>query len=441
MSSADKAWSLPSVTRRDIQLTCLDDESRLYPRRLYPVRADGMRVWMLGEESPYLDLVMGYSSINFGHANPVAIQAIQDVSSIISQIHSFHVPWLVDLSEFLVSRLSPNGGYRCYYDVGGSAAVGTAIRIARSATGRRNVISFSGAFHGCGFASAAATDQVFLGREQYGTDGLPSGFEQTAFPDDRLGVSSEQSLAALRRLAKSSDPACVIIEPIQGAAGFRMPPAGFLAEVQTICRDCGSLFILDDIQMGVGRSGDLFSARVFDLEPDITLLSKSLAGGLYPLSVTMARDCILQSPNKRTSAFQATFDNSPIGTFIALRILTWAEQAGVYAHGIQQGKALTDLLQTILDFPFVACLRCIGLAIAFDCIDPTTGQASSRIAEAIVQVGFDQKLLLYASGPYRNVIKLAPPLTITDSDVALVARRLEEVMRAIEGNPCWQTRA
>jgi 4-aminobutyrate aminotransferase/(S)-3-amino-2-methylpropionate transaminase len=267
---------------------CPCDESVMYETLLYPMRAKGMWVWVEDDGDPYLDLVLGYSSNNFGHCHPQIVEAAQEACARLTQVHSFHTRAKLLLSEWLSLAVILNRPYQVYFDIGGASVVGGALRLCRAATGNRIVVGFSGAFHGTSYLAATVTDPRLLDKRQYGLGDFDGDVVRLPFPDRLGSVSSADCLGLLDGVLAQEDVAAVIVEPIQGAAGFIQPHNDFLPGLRERTAASQVPLIVDEIQMGVGRAGALYSFSRHGIEPDVVTLSKSLAGGMFPLSALIA---------------------------------------------------------------------------------------------------------------------------------------------------------
>lgn len=410
-------------------LSC--DESAMYRREMFPVSAEGMWVTFEGDTTPYLDLVLGFSSLNLGHGHPVVLRAAAEGIGKISQIHSFHTEGQLELSRILVEQLHVQHGYRVYFDVGGGSVVSAAMRVARAATGRSKVVSLDGAFHGTGFGPASVSDPQLLKRSQYGGSRLDADVVRIPFPSQETQTLDEFQRSLCRSEAQC-EIAAVILEPIQGAAGFRIPSDSLLQEVSNYARDVGALLIIDEIQVGLGRAGKFFAHQYWSIEPDIVLLSKSLAGGVYPLSAFICREELLEDVPKTGTAFQSTFNNNPLGTHIAWRTTDYLIEADLCQNAAEQGEELLSELRPLSCRPFISGLRGVGLAIAFDIVDPASGKSAADIASDFVEFALDQRILLYRCGPHHNTIKVAPPITIAKEDRIVIAAQLNRLAAQFE---------
>lgn len=407
--------------------SCACDESKMYNKFMVPHKAEGMWVWGMNDDEPYLDLIMGYSSINFGHKCPEIEKGVKEALESIIQINSFHSQSQIELSYYLSRKLSSEINYKVYYDLGGSNAVCDAIRLCRQFTGRQKIVAFEGAYHGSSYDSGAITDENFLNQEQYGYNSLREDVIRIPFPNPYKGIETDYCIDRLEEALKSDDkPAGLFIEPIQGANGFIIPDNDFLQAVRELTLKYNVIMVDDEIQVGVGRTGSLYSIHNWNITPDIVLLSKSLAGSYYPLSAVIAREEIFNATSPKKTAFQSTFNNSPFGTYIALKTLEYAESNHIFENVGLLGKLLLNQLSFLNEIPWIDNLRGIGLAIAFDIVMNKTDKQPDRIlAKEFVEYAFENHILIYPCGVNDNVIKIAPPLNITKEEAEDIANRLK----------------
>jgi 4-aminobutyrate aminotransferase/(S)-3-amino-2-methylpropionate transaminase len=408
--------------------SCPCDEFKMYDQFIVPQKAKGMWVWGMDDPEPYLDLVMGYSSVNFGHNCPELEKGVREALESVVQIHSFHSQSQIELSHYLSQKLSREIHYKVYYDVGGTNAVCDAIRLCRQYTGRRKIVAFDGAYHGTGFSPGAATDHNFLNQDQYGGNPLKNDVIRIPFPNAYQGVTAGDCIEKLEEAFGSGDkPAGLIFEPVQGANGFIIPDSDFIQALRQLTLKHKVVLVDDEIQMGMGRAGYLYSIQHWNITPDIVLLSKSLAGSYYPLSAVIARAEIFDATSAQKTAFQGTFNNNPFGTNIALKTLQYAETHRIFEKVKPLGSLLLKKLGFVWEIPWIDNLRGIGLALAFDIVFSKTGKQPDRIlAKEFVEFALQNHILLYPSGTQKNVIKIAPPLNITEEEVEKIAVCLKD---------------
>jgi 4-aminobutyrate aminotransferase-like enzyme len=404
---------------------CPCDESKMYDRFLMPVKSKGMWVWFEGETDPYLDLVLNYCSVNFGHSYPPIVEIVKKAAERGEQIHSFHSKDKLELSEYLAKKAGEDKKYKVYFNVGGSAAVSDAIRLCRFATGNRYMISFSGAFHGVSDAAAAVTDDRLVAKAQYGIPMADYTFF-VPFPGTHTNISVTQCISKIEGLISTYDIAGVIVEPIQGAAGFIFPKDSFLPKLSALCTKHNVNLIMDEIQAGFGRAGSFFAFQYYGVkEPDIVLLSKSIAGGYFPVSAVIARADFFDPVPSRGTAFQTTFNNSFMGLYIANQVIKLVQTQRLFDNILEKGEVFLEKLQFLTQSPYVKNLRGLGFAMAFDIMDPLTGAASDKLAKQFVSQCLEQNVIVYACGVDFNTIKLIPSLLATDQEIDFISDSLK----------------
>lgn len=407
---------------------CPCDESTMYDRFLMPEKAEGMWVWFEGEPEPYLDLVLNYCSVNFGHCYPPIVEIVKEAVSRVDQIHSFHSRDKLELSEYLASKVGGEHEYKVYFNVGGSLAVSDALRLCRSSTGKRYIISFDGSFHGVSDSAVSVCDDRLVAKSQYGVP-VADFTISVPFPSEHNDVTVEEALAKVEAVMKEHDVAGVIVEPIQGAGGFVIPKEGFLPGLEKVCKRNEAMLVVDEIQVGFGRAGSFFTFQHYGVQsPDIVLLSKSIGGGYFPVSAVIARADMYDSVPRRGTAFQTTFNNSSFGLRVANRLMKLVEEEGLFDNILENGELLMKKLQFLEESPYVKNLRGVGYAIAFDVVDPETGEHSDALAKRFMSVSLAERVIIYACGTNFNSVKLIPPVTIDEADMDLIVDRLKHCM-------------
>ena len=403
---------------------CPCDESKMYDKFLMPVKAKGMWVWFDGEEEPYLDLVLNYSSVNFGHCYPPIVEIAKKVIERVDQIHSFHSKDKLELSEYLAKKVSLDENYKVYFNIGGSAAVSDAIRLCRYSTGKRYMISFDGSFHGVSHTAASVVDDRLVAKEQFGIPISDHTFF-VPFPSRHNDVTVSYCLEKIEKLISDNDVAGIIVEPVQGAGGFIIPKDSFLFELSELCKRCEVKLIIDEIQVGFGRAGSFFVYQQYGVtNPDIVLLSKSIAGGYFPVSAVIARSHLFDNVPVRGTAFQTTFNNSSFGLAIANELMKLVEKEKIIDNVPEKGDILLKKLSFLSKSPYVADLRGLGLAIAFDIVDPLSKLPSDKLAKIFVSQCLEEHVISYACGVNFNSIKIIPSLVITNEEIDTIVEKL-----------------
>jgi 4-aminobutyrate aminotransferase-like enzyme len=430
MGSNNKKYSseIDYASLRDMH-ACPCDESKMYDKFLMPVKAEGMWIWFDGEEEPYLDLVLNYSSVNFGHCYPPIVEIAKKVVERVDQIHSFHSKDKLELSEYLSKKVSTDENYKVYFNIGGSAAVSDAIRLCRYSTGKRYMISFDGSFHGVSHTAASVVDDRLVAKEQFGIPVSEYTFS-VPFPSTTNDVSVSYCLEKIEELIEKNDVAGIIIEPIQGAGGFIIPKDSFLVELSELCKRSEVKLIIDEIQVGFGRAGYLFVYQQYGVtNPDIVLLSKSIAGGYFPVSAVIARSTFFDNVPLRGTAFQTTFNNSSFGLGIANQLMKLVEREKIFDKIPEKGDTLLKKLRFLDKSPYVADLRGMGLAIAFDIIDPVSKMPSDKLAKIFVSQCLKEHVISYACGVNSNSIKIIPSLVVTNEEIDIISEKLDNCLQ------------
>lgn len=403
---------------------CPCDESTMYDKFLMPVKAKGMWVWFDGEEEPYLDLVLNYSSVNFGHCYPPIVEIAKKVIERVDQIHSFHSKDKLELSEYLSNKVSSDKDYKVYFNIGGSAAVADAIRLCRYSTGKRYMISFDGSFHGVSHTAASVVDDRLVAKEQFGIP-ISDHTLSVPFPSKHNDVTISDCLEKIEKLILDNDVAGIIVEPIQGAGGFILPKDSFLLELSELCKRCDTRLIIDEIQVGFGRAGSFFVYQQYGVtDPDIVLLSKSIAGGYFPVSAVIARSNLFDNVPRRGTAFQTTFNNSSFGLGIANELMKLVEKEKIFDRVPEKGNLLLEKLGSLGKSPYVAHLRGMGLAIAFDIVDPVSKLPSDKLAKIFVSQCLEEHVISYACGVDFSSVKIIPSLVVTNDEIDIIVERL-----------------
>lgn len=405
----------------------MESEVRSYSRS-WPVvfdRAQGS--WLYAEDgTPYLDFFTGSGTLNYGHNErhlKRALLAHVENDSIVHSLDMFTVARRDFLGAFSEHILVPRGlDYRVVFPgPGGANAVEAALKLARKVTGRTNVLSFTQGFHGMTLGALSVTGNASKRRGA----GVPLT-HATPMPFDGHSGVAEGTEHHLERMLDDvgsgvDAPAAAILETVQGEGGMNVASARWLQRVAAACREHGVLLIVDDIQMGCGRTGGFFSFEEAGLEPDLVCLSKSISGYGLPLSLLLVRpELDVWAPAEHSGTFRGTNPAFLTGAEALRRY--WSDDAlpeRVAVLGARVREALEALRSARPDV--VARVKGRGLARGVELADP----ASSR---TVCAEGFRRGLLLETAGAREEVIRLLPALTMTDEELNEGLRVLTEVV-------------
>ena len=393
-------------------------------------RGEGAYLWD-AEGNRYLDLLAGYSVFNLGRGHPVVKRVMHEVLDLERpNLVKMDCPLLAGLlAEALVERMPP-GLEAVFFANSGADAVDTALKFARAATRRPRVLYLDHAFHGLTLGTLSINGGVQF---RDGFDPLMPGFDMVEMDD----------VEALAREVSRGDVAALVVEPIQGK-GVYIPSEGYLPEAQRLCRQHGTLFICDEVQAGMGRTGRFLSCEHWGLEPDVVTLSKSLGGGYVPVSATITRRSIHDKTFSRLDRCQVpspTFGQNELAMAAGLATRHVLEAEGLIERAEAMGeKILAGLAALQGQYDFIADVRGKGLMIGIEFRAPRSlGLRAAWTAAEAAQKGLfaqfvvmalmrDHRILTQVGGPGVNIIKLLPPLIIGDEEVAAIVDAFAAVM-------------
>ena len=400
--------------------------------QIFAQRAENAEVWD-AEGNRYIDFASGIAVLNTGHRHPKVIAAVKE--QIDRFTHTCHrvLPYenYVRLAERLNGMVPGKGDKKTIFVTTGAEAVENAIKIARAATGRQAVVAFTGAFHGRTFMGMALTGKVVPYKVGFGA--MPNDVFHVPFPIPLHGVSVDQSIEALNYLFKADvDPkrvAAIILEPVQGEGGFYEAPREFMSRLRAICDEHGILLIADEVQTGFARTGKMFAMEHHDVQPDLTTMAKSLAGG-FPLAAVTGRAEIMDAP--APGGLGGTYGGSPLGIAAANAVLDVIEEEGLCDRANQLGGRLKQHLASLRDdVPEIVDIRGPGFmnAVEFN----VGGKPSAEFTGKVRVEALKRGLILLTCGVHGNVIRFLSPITIQDAVFTEALGKLEESIRAARG--------
>jgi ornithine--oxo-acid transaminase len=398
-------------------------------------RAEGAYLWD-SDGNRYLDVLGGFGMFNVGRNNPRIREALIEAMELSRpgsvQLGVDSLPAL--LAEELL-RLAPASVERVLFTSSGAESVEAAIKLGRAATGRPRVLSLEHGFHGLTLGALSATaDSAFTSR--FGPF-LP-GFEKVPFDD----------LEALERQLAAEDVAHFIVEAVQGK-GVNIPPPGYLEGAQELSRRYGTLFCVDEVQTGFGRTGRLFALEHWGLEPDLITVAKSLSGGYVPVGALLMSsevyDGVFDSlPNAVSHG--STFAPNDLAMVAGLATLRELASEDLVARSARLGELLLERTRPLIDrFEVVRDVRGLGLMWAIEFEEPPGGSRTWKLLEriqpglfaqlVIVPLFRDHRILSQVAGHGLNVLKAIPPLVVTEEDIDWFVSSLEETVARAEKMP------
>ncbi len=394
------------------------------------VRAEGPYLYDQ-EGHQYLDLLAGFGVFALGRNHPTVVQVLQDVLGA-------SLPNLVQLDVSLLSGLlaeklvgvTPPGLDRIFFANSGTEAVEAAIKFSRYATGRSKVVFCSGGYHGLTLGSLSATGDEYF-RAGFGP--LLPDFIEVPFGD----------LAALEQALHRKDVAAFITEPIQGH-GVWIPPEDYLPGAAALCQRTGTLFVADEVQTGLGRTGQWWAVDHWGVEPDILCMAKALSGGFMPVGAVACRRWIFEKMFNRMDravVHGSTFGKNNLAMAAGLATLEVLETEHLIANSARMGEQiLADLQPLVSQYECLKEVRGRGLMLALEFAEPRSLSLKMawKMLEAANQGLFSQmitvplferhRILSQVAGHGMNVVKFIPPLTLTEGDRQWIVEGVTDVV-------------
>ena len=363
-------------------------------------RGLGAYVWDVdGKE--YLDCMGGYGVALVGHCNPRVVRALKTQLEKIITVHgSLYNKTREEFLKNLI-KIAPKNLSQVYLNNSGTEAVEAAIKFARKFTGKKGMIAMNGSYYGKSFGSLSVT---FNPKYRKSFEPLVESVSFSPFGD----IDSLRSTI-------NSDTALVILEPIQGESGIHVAPDGFLQGVRKLCNEKGVVLIFDEIQSGLGRTGKMWASQHWETIPDIMCLAKGIAGGV-PMGATLVRPDILASINKGEQS--STFGGNPLSCAAGTATIQALTEDGLVESATKMGKIFLEGLERLKEkHKIIREIRgkglMIGVEMKFDVKD-------------ILFDGIANNLLLLYSG--RNILRLLPPLVISESDINKALETLDVIL-------------
>src|SRR6188508_3005729 len=406
-------------------------------------RAEGAYLYDM-DNQPYLDFLSGYSVFNIGRNHPVLKKAIRDVLELdLPNMVQMDCSLLSGLLAEAITKRTPPHLDAVFFCNSGTEAIEGALKFARAATQRTRVISLEGAFHGLSLGSLS-----LMGCESF-TEGfgpLMEGFETRVALDD---------LDTLERELAKRDVAAFVIEPVQGK-GCKTPKTDFFNRAQEFCRKYGTLFLCDEIQTGLGRTGKMFGFEHWNLEPDIITLAKTLSGGYVPCGAIVTRRDIYQktfSRMDRCVVHSTTFGRNNLAMACGLAALEVIDDEKLIENSAKMGALLTERIESLkAKHSFIKEVRGKGLMVGIEFHEPNEFKLKMawKLLHKIDKVLFAQmivtqmlskhRILTQVAGHGMDVLKILPPLIIGEKEVDMFVKALDDVLtecRKFPG-PMWE---
>jgi len=371
----------------------------------------------------YLDFASGIAVTNLGHGHPDVLRAAHEQLDrlVHTSVVAHHEP-AIELAE-RIAAVAPGKLDKVFFANSGAEAVEGAIKLARYTTGRSALIAFQGAFHGRTYGALSLTASKSYYRERY--EPFLPGVYHAPYPypyRNPSGPGEEATLTYvfdfIEEMLDTRVPprniAAFIVEPVLGEGGYVVPPAGFMPRLRALCDQHGILLIADEVQSGYGRTGKMFACEHTGVVPDIMTLAKSIASGL-PLSAVVASSKLMDQ--WQPAAHGSTFGGNPVSCAAGVATLEVFQREGILANATEKGNDLLRRLRRLQQqSPAIGEVRGLGLMVGVELVNPD-GSPNKELQKKIRQVCLDSGMVVLSCGPHDNVLRLVPPLNISQAEL------------------------
>ena len=376
-------------------------------------RREGHYFWDLDGRRLF-DVHINGGTFNLGHRHPEIVAALHEAADRYD-VGNHHFPSgpRARLAEAL-ARLTPGTLRYSVFAASASEANDIAIKTARKTTGRRKIVSLIGSYHGHTGLCLAAGD--VKNAEYFLSDGPAGEFVQVPFND----------LDAMRAALAGNDVAAVLLETIPATYGFPLPAPGYLSGVKTLCEQYGAVFVADEVQTGLGRTGTMWAIEGYGVEPDILVTGKGLSGGMYPMAAAILSERVAGWLGDNGWGHVSTFGGAEIGCHVALKVLEILERPGVIANATAMSDVLGAGLEAIRErHPLLVEIRRNGLVMGLR-FDHDLGGPMMTAA------GYEVGLWAFFAGFQRSVLQFKPGLLINEFECAELLGLVEEAITVCE---------
>jgi 4-aminobutyrate aminotransferase len=401
-------------------------------------RAEGSYIYT-DDGRKLLDFTSGIGVTNTGHCHPKVVEAIREQAGLFlhAQINIVvHKPMLQLIEE--LRKVVPEPIDSFYFANSGAEALENAVKIAKIATGRQNVIVFNGSFHGRTHAAMALTTSKTIYRSGFAP--LPAGIYVSPFPYAfNMKMSEEEAsqycLEQLEYLLASQtspkETAAILIETVLGEGGYIAPPKSFMKGLREICDKHGIMLILDEVQSGFGRTGKWFAFEHYDILPDIMTVAKGIASGM-PLSGVFSRTDIMKK--LETGSIGGTYGGNAIACAAGAATIRAMREEKMIENATDKGiQLMTGLRKLQEEYPQIGDVRGKGLMVGTEFIVDGKQAKAKQLVKDVIHSAEEKGLLLLSCGTYDNTLRWIPPLNVTTEQIndglKIFSESLKEVIK------------
>jgi 4-aminobutyrate aminotransferase len=389
--------------------------------QIQPVRGEGIYLYDAAGRR-YTDFTSGIGVTNTGHSHPQVVQAIQEQASqlIFGQMNIVVPPAALRLAEEL-NAVTPASIDQFFFSNSGAEAVEAAVKLARMATKRRNIIVFQGSFHGRTHQAMAMTTSKYVYRYNY--QPLPGAIFVAPFPyayyygwDEATTIdfAMQQLDLLLKSQSAADETAAIVVEPVLGEGGYVPAPAEFLRRLRALCDETGILLVLDEVQSGFGRTGKFFCCEHASVTPDILVMAKGLGSGM-PISAIGARAELMAHWKPGTHGGTYGGGNAVAAAAAAATIRVLQDEHLIENAAVMGDRLMNGLRELQAEHPAIGDVRGRGLMVGTEFT--VNGKPAPEVATRVQQACIARDLLLLTCGTYGNVIRWIPPLVVDAAQI------------------------
>ena len=420
------------------------DQTHVSPSytRAYPLVVKNAKgLWIHdADDNCFLDFTAGIAVCATGHCHPEVVESIKDQAERLLHMSGtdfYYVPQIL-LAEKLAAIMPGDGIKKAYFGNSGAEAVEAAFKLARWHTRRELNIAFFGAFHGRTMGALSLTASKTIQKKHYypfvpGITHIPYAYcyrcpYHLTYPRCELECVKWIEDTLFKTTMPPEEVAAIFVETIQGEGGYIVPPPGFHKSLYGIAKKYGILFVADEIQSGMGRTGKMLAVEHFGVDPDIIALAKGIASGL-PLGATLAREDIM---DWEAGSHASTIGGNPVSCRAALTTIRLLEE-GLMANAEKQGNRLMSGLRNMQkNYECMGDVRGLGLMVGVELVkDRETKERAVQWRGDILKTAFEKGLLLLGCG--ENTIRFCPALTVSEEEVDVCLNLFEEAVRQVAG--------
>jgi 4-aminobutyrate aminotransferase/(S)-3-amino-2-methylpropionate transaminase len=382
----------------------------------------------------FIDFTGGIGVMTVGHTNEALVQAVtEQVSKVTHTLFAVagYEPYIA-VCELLAKHTPGTFAKKSVLVNSGAEAVENAVKIARKHTGRTEIAVLHHGYHG----RTNLTASMNYNMHPYGTGFGPLAGSvhhapnSSPFHDGLTGAqAAERTITHLEKRVGASQIACLFVEPIQGEGGFIVPAEGYLGALVDWCRANGIVYVSDEVQSGMARTGAYFASEHFGIEPDLVTSAKGIGGGM-PIAAVTGRAEIMDASHP--GGLGGTFGGNPVSSAAVVAVFKEVEKRNLLGEAKRVGATLMPLLLDLQKkHPVIGDVRGIGAMLALEFVDPTTGKPAADVTKAVQTHALHKGVLILTAGTFGNILRFLPPVVITDDQLREAVAVMDDALSSL----------